>query len=623
MGQDELTTNSRKARQHYLKAEQSLLLQDFDQASASLKNALEIDSRFIEAYLLQAELFTQTKHYPEAIQSYLDAIKIDSAFFLPAYGLLGELYMKTGQYHNAYLFFSKAKSKLDSESAAAKRLSNMIKQAHFADSIVNQPVATVAKLGLEKLNSPDNEYINGLRIDNQMLLFTRRAAKLTEETGNDAEQIYFAAVSNGMVQSISLFDRLVAFGNHGAASLSADGKTIYFSACGWATGQGSCDLYVLESAMGQWREPHSLGGMVNSASWESQPSLTPDSRELYFSSNREGGFGGSDIYKSVRLQDGSWSRPINLGNEINTPANEMAPFIHPDGKTLYFSSDGHRPSLGQRDIFVCKADATGRWQRPLNAGFPINSQGNDMSMIVGADAITAFVSSDRRGEQSDYDVYAFLLDDPRIAPQRVQYMRVRVVDAQTGLPLRASYKVTDLSDGLLVFDDQTDDQGEMLLPVMPGKDYGLQLVHPGYLFYSSHLSHTTAQDSTEMHMVAKLQPLKKGSKIILNNVFFQTSSAQLDPASFAELKVMSKLLNENSSLNILLSGHTDNTGDSAFNQRLSVERAEAVKAFFVKEGIPAQRIRVEGWGAARPLSDNESEIGRSRNRRTELEIVSD
>jgi outer membrane protein OmpA-like peptidoglycan-associated protein len=191
----------------------------------------------------------------------------------------------------------------------------------------------------------------------------------------------------------------------GAAFISADGRKLYLTGCGWSR-DSSCDIYVSEANDGQWGMPMRLGS-INTNSWESQPCVSGDGRELYFVSRRSG---NADIYCARRNADGTWGEPQNVGAPINTKGTEMAPFLHPDGHTLYFSSDKHI-GMGGFDLFMSRRGEDGKWQEPVNLGFPINTEGDEINFFVAADGMTAFISSQRDGGKGGYDIYTFELPE--------------------------------------------------------------------------------------------------------------------------------------------------------------------------------------------------------------------
>ena len=196
--------------------------------------------------------------------------------------------------------------------------------------------------------------------------------------------------------------------NEGAQNISQDGEWLIFTGCNFPEGYGSCDLYISYLTPQGWSAPENLGENINTESWESAPSLSPDKRDLYFASNRPEGMGKSDIYVCHRNPDGTWSAPENAGPEINSAGNESCPFIHADNQTLYFTSDGH-PGYGGDDLFLVKKLQGGKWSDAENLGYPINTIENEGSLVIASDGKTAYYASDRSDSKGGLDLYTFEL----------------------------------------------------------------------------------------------------------------------------------------------------------------------------------------------------------------------
>jgi outer membrane protein OmpA-like peptidoglycan-associated protein len=324
----------------------------------------------------------------------------------------------------------------------------------------------------------------------------------------------------------------------GAAFISADGKKLYLTGCGW-TRESSCDLYVSEWNEGQWSMPHRLSEGINTRSWESQPCVSSDGKELYFVSRRNG---NADIYCAKRNMDGSWGEPQNVGTPINTQGTEMAPFLHPDGHTLYFSSDKHI-GMGGFDLFMSRRGDDGQWQEPVNLGFPINTSGDEINFFVAADGKTAFLSSQREGGIGGYDIYTFEL------PEEIR---------------------SDSANYLATVD------------------------------------------------VVELAP---GDAVVLQNIQFEFNSSALTADSESGIQILTDFLKRNPELTVELAGHTDNVGNENYNQKLSADRAEAVRKALIANGIKENRLTAKGYGASKPMVPNDTEEHRAINRRTEMIIT--
>ena len=395
----------KKAVKAYEAAEDSFMKRDYKKAYQQVLKAIVEDPNYAEAWLLQGEIGMETQDYDLAMLGYEKALAVDSMVFPPAAITLARLYDKQGSYKREVALLRWYQSKGFPQAANNATVTEMLELATFRDYATYHSVAfTPESLGAS-VNSKDDEYVNMLSFDGTQLLFTR---KMPMGNGYQKEFLYISQWDGQQWTE----PQLLAFADFpqdidpGAAFISADGKKLYLTGCGW-TRESSCDLYVSEWNEGQWSMPHRLSDGINTRSWESQPCVSSDGKELYFVSRRNG---NADIYCAKRNMDGSWDEPQNVGIPINTQGTEMAPFLHPDGRTLYFSSDKHI-GMGGFDLFMSRRGDDGLWQEPVNLGFPINTSGDEINFFVAADGKTAFISSQREGGNGGYDIYTFELPE--------------------------------------------------------------------------------------------------------------------------------------------------------------------------------------------------------------------
>ncbi|MFT5801262.1 MAG: outer membrane protein OmpA-like peptidoglycan-associated protein, partial [Nonlabens sp.] len=430
-----------------------------------------------------------------------------------------------------------------------------------------------------------------------------------------------------------------------AQSISADGKLLVFTACTRRDGYGSCDLYFSEVIDGRWTKVANMGKEINSRARETQPSLSADGKAIYFSSNRGGGQGEMDIWVSKRDEDGAWGIPENLGEVINTTGVDRAPFIHQDGQTLYFMSDGHE-GMGGHDLFYSRLENE-VWGKPKNLGYPINTEADEGTLVISLDGKTAYFATDRnkpgkRGKEEEYmgkvdlDLFSFeLYEEAR--PQPVTYVKATVRDAATRKKLAgAKVAFTDLETEKSHAFSTTDSDGEFLVCLPLGKNYSLNVTKEEYIFHSENFALDKINNLDKPFLLdIELQPvpiltavptstegaLAEGKPIILKNVFFETGSAELKTASLLELNRLKKLLTDHPTLVIRINGHTDNIGSDEDNLTLSNNRAKAVNDYLIINGISGDRLSYKGFGETKPISNNEIPEGRQSNRRTEFVVI--
>jgi hypothetical protein len=394
---------------------------------------------------------------------------------------------------------------------------------------------------------------------------------------------------------------------------------MYFTACERPGGYGSCDLYFSAYKNGTWSTPVNLRPPVNSQYWESTPSISADGSTLFFASNRPGGLGAKDIWISRMKPDGTWSTPKNPGKNINTEGNEMSPFIHFDGRTLYFASDG-RPGMGGYDIYMSRMNDDSTWSEPKNLGYPINTYNDEMGLVIDAAGTTGYFSS-RRDNVTGKDIFYFSLDES-VRPDAVSYLKGKVSDKETGKLLKADYELINLSNNIVSVRNTTDDTGNFLVCLPSGYDYGLNVKKDGYLFYSENFMFE-GKHSASAPLIKRiaLSRARVGEKMLLANVFYEVDSWELRKESLTELNNLADLLLMNKDLVVEIDGYTDSTGSDPYNLTLSEKRALSVVKYLQTRGIPQDRLKFKGFGNSSPVGDNVTSEGRQLNRRTEARII--
>jgi outer membrane protein OmpA-like peptidoglycan-associated protein/tetratricopeptide (TPR) repeat protein len=607
-----LSSHNRKALKYYEQANKLLSLNQYREATEELKKAVTEDDRFTEAYALSAEIYRRIQKYEEAKINYRKAHELNPNFEASLYFNLGESELKTGEYLAAQENLKKYSGIATTISPARKQtLSKYFADIEFSLQAIKKPILFEPQNLGSAVNSSADEYLPVVTANERTLIYTRK-----HNNNEDFYQSFRKGGQWGKSQYLSSNINTQIF-NEGSQCISPDGKYLFFTGCNRPDGLGRCDIYVCHREGNEWSKPFNLGKPVNGNTWESQPSISADGSTLYFISNRPGGLGGYDIWKSSLLEDGNWSAAENLGADVNTPYDEESAFIHPDGETLYFSSKGW-PGLGGRDLFFSKLDKNGKWQKPVNMGYPLNTFKDEGGLVVSTDGKTAYFSSDKEGGFGMMDIYYFQLAEQN-KPALVTYVEGHVFDADNKQPLDAQIKITNTKTSKVNYQDNAAQDGSFLATMPAGHIYALTVEKEGYLLHSENFALTVNTESSKPFQLSiGLKRIKPGASIVLNNIFFDTNQFTLLPDSKTELMELVKFLNNNPKLNIELSGHTDNVGDDNSNLNLSANRAKAVYNFLVSNKIPASRLSFKGYGETKPIASNNTEDGRKQNRRTEL-----
>jgi len=624
-GQNYSTSNS-KAIKLFEKGQSAFYKGNVQDALRCFEQSLEEDPSFMEANIMLAEWYLDAKQPAKAKYHYYAVVKTDPSFFTQAWLQIGNLELNDDNNEEAkyaYQQFLVLDKKAKDRHAAAQK---GIETAEFRIQARSNPVAFHPENMGITVNSKNDEYLPALTVDGKTLIFTRRFPRNANTVPgiNEEEDFYISTLeSNGWSQAKRMSEPVNSNDNEGAQCISQDGRIMFFTACGRQDGAGRCDLYMCTRKGEKWSKPRNLGSPVNTGAWESQPSFSIDGRTLYFVSDRKGGYGGLDIWKTV-YGDRGWSEPENLGPSINTSGDEMSPFIHYDDHTLYFSSNGHI-GMGGMDLFVSRLQDDGSWSKPDNLGYPINTKDDETNLIVSADGQTALYSSNREGGYGKQDLYSFVLPE-ELRPTITICMTGIVTDMQTDAKLSAQIQVIDLATGRLVAATTSDSQtGRYQISLPAGNDYAIHATAKGYLFYSQNyeLDHGVERDWTwkpdEVNIA--MSRMESGQRLTLRNVFFETNRSEVKEESQVELNKLAEILRNNPAMRIELGGHTDNVGRPEDNRRLSEARAKAVYDYLVSHGISSDRMTFKGYGESQPVAPNDTEENRQQNRRTELKIL--
>ncbi len=628
---DDNAVMPKKAVEWLNKANEHILYQQYPEAKALLLKTVKKYPKYGKAYARLGEVHGRLKEYSEARAAYTKILSISPSpanEFMVNYSV-GKLWMEEGKFSEAVVALKQSLSVKISDIYKDSRTQAdwLLQNAQFADHAIKNPVPFNPILMDFAINSRHDEYLPMITADEQMLVFTRRFS-----SNADVNEDFFFSTretdTSAWTMALEMAKPINSPANEGAICISPDGTKLFFAASGRPDSEGGFDLYYCMKSGSSWKGPFNLGSPVNTSSWESQPSISADGRSLYFCSRRKGGHGGIDLWVT-HLVNNVWSEPVNLGPNINTAKDEQSPFIHPDNETLYFSSNGH-VGMGNADLYVVRKDTTGKWGKPENFGYPINTSGTENGLMVNAKGNKAYYSSYNEG--NGLDIYTF--DLPLAAqPNYVTYVKGKIIDDVTRKTLTATIELIDLETGKVLQETTSDPvTGEFLVTLPAGKEYMYNVSKTDYFFFSENFSLTKRDNDKPYLLNIALKPMKTeqkdekpawniGQTIVLKNVFFETDSYELKTTSFTELDRLVKLLQDYPTLKVEISGHTDNTGSKEHNQRLSTNRAKAVYDYVLGKSIPTKQLTYKGYGDTKPIADNATEIGRAANRRTEFTVL--
>lgn len=577
---------------------------------------------------------------------------------------LGQAYHLKYEFDDAIKFYSKYQSAVmnNPDPWYLEELKMRIQQCYNGKEVIKKPIRVfIDNLG-DNINTKFNEYGAVISADESVMIYTARrdnstGGKIDPILNEHFEDLYisYKQEDGSWSPSENLGENVNSKDHDAVSAVSADGQRVIVFL---GRENNSGDLYECVLTGDQWSKPESLGKNVNTKDYhESTGCYSPDGNTIYFVTNKPGGFGAHDIYVTHKDDKGKWGEATNIGNVINTKYDEEGVFMHPNGKTLYFSSKGHT-SMGGYDIFkTVFNDATKRWSTPVNLGYPVNTADNDVFFVQSADGKHGYFTSTSQPETKGLrDLYMITFLGPEkpmvlnnednllaeaTAPikERVIAPVIEVKEAQLTIlkgvitdflskaPLEASIEIVDNAANQVIATFKSNSKtGRYLVSLPAGKNYGIAVKKDGYLFHSENFDIPTTAAFQEVEKNIELKQLAVGSKIVLRNIFFDLNKATLRAESTAELQRLVTLMNDVPTLKIELGGHTDSQGSDSYNLQLSKNRAKAVVDYLTKNGISADRLKWEGYGETQLVngcsngvkcSDKEHQL----NRRTEFKVL--
>ncbi|MFD2522634.1 OmpA family protein [Emticicia soli] len=601
-----------KAKEFYDKGVKSFVARKPSDATESLLKAIEQDSTYADAYFKLGQMSETARNEGNAMKYYAKAIqfKPEEPSYRQAYTYVGTRALRAGDYQKAKPLLEYALKQSPPGSMIVKQLNKQLETCNFAIEAQQKKLSFAAKDMGEAINFKTYQYFPVLTADNETLFFTARS--------NEGDENLFSSqfVDGKWSKPESISSNINTPANEGTCSISADGRTLVFTSCDAKDSFGSCDLYISKKVGDEWSAPENLGLNINTHEWEAQPSLSNDGHILYFSSKRRGGFGEKDLWMS-ELVNNVWSPAVNLGNTINTDKDDISPFIHANGHTLFFASEGHT-GMGGFDLFMTEQKLN-TYTKPQNLGYPINTHEDQVALFITSDGKKGYYSFNTKQTTRLYE-----FDIPQELStrfSRVNYVKGIVQDAQTKKNISADIELIDLKTGKTIERVKSDTKTGQYTAVLPnGSHFGLFINKDNYFNKSLSFDFSEKTDANGKTVNVSLEPIRKDVDIVLNNIFFDSGKAELRPESFAELDKLLLLLKGNPQVKVEISGHTDNVGKDTDNLALSQSRADAVVSYLVSKGAIATNVKAVGYGETRPIAANDTDENRQMNRRIEMKI---
>ena len=621
------TAMSQAHRDAYMQGLQAIKFEKYETAIQKFQEAVKINPQYADAWFYLGKTYDFLNKYEETITAYRNLEKVDSEYNTAMYYDIAKSYIALDNLRSARIYIKRYLEKAPKTPKAAKLIHLAMNRLNYVDISAELRAAapnTTEPTPIASLNSVSGDYMPQVNPTGTRLYFTSvRKGGFDFKDENSAEldfgeDIYYSKLINDQWSAPELLPKPInSMSNDFGSSFTGDGQSMVFVRCDEKGAIGSCDLYITQLNGNTWSVPQNMGNVVNTDKWESQPTINSDGNRIIFTSLRSGGYGASDLYMIEKNHLGLWGTPQNLGSIVNTPLSENSPFLAADGKTLYFSSTGH-PGMGGADIFYTVFE-NGKWSTPKNLGRPVNSKGNDTNFSISASG-QAYMASSRLDEEN-YDIFKVELPD-ELKPKPTIIVQGVVSNSENNDPLSALVLIEDLNSGELIATNKSNEEtGEYLVVLPAGRDYSVSANAHGFFFYSQSFELPKDAAYAEITNDIPLEPIKKGTKVVLNNIFFEVGKAELKPISYVELNKAVTLMKENKTMVIEVGGHTDSQGADANNLSLSQRRAQSVVDYMVLAGIERERLIAKGYGETVPIADNNTAEGRAKNRRTEFVIT--
>jgi len=571
--------------------------------------------------VLKSEILWHKADFFNAETEGLNAIAICPDNFPKAYYFLGEIAFNRKDYVNADLYLKKSLD-LGIADPYYSDAVNLYAKAKVLAEIISNPVPFNPKV-VSGISTQFDEYLSIISPDQELSLFTRRSDKSSLHTITNTSVEEF--VSSKKIKGRFEVGQALAYpfnmeSNEGGASITIDNKVLYYTKCiRNKKGYNNCDIYYVNRENGAWSEVQSFSDKISkSDSWESQPTVSSDGKTIIFASDRSGGYGKIDLYE-INWEDGKWTNPKNLGSAINSNEHEKSPFLHTDGKTLFFASTNF-PTIGGFDIFYARKDSLGNWKSPVNIGYPINTIADEISLFVSTDGNKAYFASNQLEGVGGWDIYSFPLHDGA-RPERVLFLKGELMDENGQVLEDVELEIKNINTNEVTIVKVEAGTYVSSLTLADDDDVLITVKKEGFAFNSTYISANDTSFSSPKNLNIELEFLEDGKSFNLSNIYFETNSYQINAIAQDVLMEFTAYLKMNKKIIIEINGFTDDVGDDVANQLLSENRAKAVYEIIILNGIARDRLLFNGYGEQFPVVDNASEKGRATNRRTEFRII--
>jgi outer membrane protein OmpA-like peptidoglycan-associated protein len=585
-------------------------------------DALQNTNQAAVFFELKAEILWRSGDFFNAETQALKAIELCTDNFPKAYYFLGEIAYKRKDYVNADIYLKKAINLQIGDPYYSDAIM-LYENAKILAQIINNPVKFNPQI-VKGISTQDDEYLPIISPDQELSFFTRRSDKMSLQdiTTTTIEEFVFSKKINGdfeVGQALTYPFNLES--NEGGASITIDNKILYYTKCIRDNkGYNNCDIYYVNRENGAWSNVQEFPKNISKIdSWESQPTVSSDGKTIIFSSDRSGGYGKMDLYVISKVND-TWTSPKNLGSTINSNENEKSPYLHTDGKTLFFASTNF-PTLGGFDIFYSRKDSLGNWQKPINIGYPINTVADEISLFVSTDGNQAYFASNNLNGIGGWDIYSFGLYEGA-KPERVLFLKGDLLDENKQIIEDVDLEIKNLTTQEITTIKVDAGTYVSSLTLAKDDDVLITIKKEGFAFNSTYISTEDTSFNSPSALNFEMQSLERGKSFSIENIYFDNNSYELKRATNEILIEFAKYLEVNNTLIIEINGFTDNVGNQADNQLLSENRAKAVRDLILLQGISEKRVFYNGFGESSPITSNDTEKGRGQNRRTEFKIIS-